>query len=74
MVRVRCSLSAVSKPNCARKYAFVSSRRDLEICERSGIGIATNLAQAKSAAVADAPDKEPVQLDAAEVLYALWHG
>ena len=29
MVRVRCSLSAVSKPNFARKYALESSRRDL---------------------------------------------
>ena len=29
MVRVRCSLSAVSKPNFARKYALERSRRDL---------------------------------------------
>ena len=29
MVRVICSLSAVSKPNFARKYALESSRRDL---------------------------------------------
>ena len=28
-MRVRCSLSAVSKPNFARKHAFESSRRDL---------------------------------------------
>ena len=28
-MRVRCSLSAVSKPNFARKYALESSRRDL---------------------------------------------
>ena len=29
-MRVRCSLSAVSKPNFARKYALESSRRDLQ--------------------------------------------